>query len=179
MDSGDRSRGTSGPSALVSPFPIRQCLGVGSSNEPGATVLTRRECFELLARTSVGRVGVSIDALPVILPVHFAVSEESVLFRTIPGTKLDAATVGSVVAFQADAWEPSDSTHWSVLLQGAAREVSNEPGDARSRSVAIRSWGGVHPVHRLVRIEATKASGRRFRIAGEGPPLEFPDPPSL
>jgi uncharacterized protein len=152
---------------------------MGSTNEPGPTVLTRRECFEHLARASVGHVGVSIDALPVILPVHFAVSEESVFFRTIPGTKLDAATVGAVVAFQADAWEPSDSTHWSVLLQGNALEVRDEPGDAQSRSVAIRSWGSVHPVHRLVRIEATNASGRRFRIAGEGPPLEFPDPPPL
>ncbi len=152
---------------------------MGSSNERGVTLLTRQECFDVLRRASVGRVGISIDALPVILPVHFTISEESVLFRTVPGTKLDEATVGAVVAFQADAWEPSDETHWSVLLQGIASEVSDGPGDAESTSVAIRSWGSILPVHRLVRIDATTVTGRRFHMAGEGPPLEFPDPPPL
>jgi uncharacterized protein len=152
---------------------------VGSDDEPEATVLTRQECFELLSRVSVGRVGVSIDALPAILPVHFAVSDQSVLFRTVPGTKLDEATVGAVVAFQADAWEPSAGTHWSVLLQGIAFEMADEEAAAQSSSASIRSWGSVNPGHRLVRIDATNATGRRFRIAGEGPLLQLPDPPPL
>lgn len=80
------------------------------------TILTRPECLELLSQAPVGRIGASIDALPVILPVHFGLFEESVLFRTIPGTKLDAATLGAVVAFQADGRELRDGTYWSVLL---------------------------------------------------------------
>lgn len=59
-------------------------------------------------------IGASVSALPVIFPVHFALFEESVLFRTAPGTKLDAATIGAVVAFQADAREPFGESHWSV-----------------------------------------------------------------
>ncbi len=157
---------------------IRHCPSVGPSEQPEAAILTRRECLELLGQTSVGRIGVSIDALPVILPVYFALVDDSVLVRTIPGTKLDAATIGAVVAFQADAWEPSDETYWSVLLQGMASEVDDESGSL-SDLTTIRSWSGLGGVHRLVRIDATNASGRRFRITGEGPQAGFPDPPAL
>jgi nitroimidazol reductase NimA-like FMN-containing flavoprotein (pyridoxamine 5'-phosphate oxidase superfamily) len=148
-------------------------------NQTDVTILTRAECLMLLAQASIGRIGASIGALPVILPVHFAVHEESVLFRTIPGTKLDAATIGAVVAFQADAYEPLDGTGWSVLLQGIASEVSDEEGNALARSVPIRSWVGMESNHRLVRIGVANVSGRQFRTAGEGPAVEFPDAPRL
>ncbi len=141
-------------------------------------ILSRSECFDLLAQVSVGRIGASIDALPVILPVHFALSGESVLFRTIPGTKLDAATIGAVVAFQADAHEVGDRS-WSVLLQGVAAAVSDEDGHARAQAIHIGPWAGGQVDLRLVRIVATNVSGRRFPIAGEGPRSELPDPPSL
>jgi uncharacterized protein len=141
-------------------------------------ILSRSECFDLLAQVSVGRIGASIDALPVILPVNFALSGESVLFRTIPGTKLDAATIGAVVAFQADTYGVGDWS-WSVLLQGVASSVSDEAGQAQAGSIHIGPWAGGHVDLRLVRIVGTNVSGRRFRIAGEGPQVTLPDPPSL
>jgi uncharacterized protein len=142
-------------------------------------VLGRPECFELLSLVSVGRIGASIDALPVILPVYFTPFGESVLFRTTIGTKLDAATVGAVVAFQAEGDEPVDGTSWSVLLQGVASAVSDEDGQARAQSIPVGPWAGEKMDRRLVRIEATNVSGRRFRIAGEGPQVELPEPPPL
>ena len=150
-----------------------------ADNQPGVAILTRTECFKLLAQASIGRIGASIGALPVILPVHFATYEESVLFRTVPGTKLDAATLGAVVAFQADAYEPLGGTGWSVLLQGIASEVSDDEGDALARSIPIGTWVGMGSNHRLMRIGVANVSGRRFRIAGEGPAVEFPDAPPL
>ena len=151
---------------------------MGPSGEAETAILGRSECFDLLAQVSVGRIGVSIDALPVILPVHFALSGESVLFRTVLGTKLDAATIGAVVAFQADAHEVGDSS-WSVLLQGVASAVSDEDGQALATSIHIGPWAGGQVDLRLVRIVATNVSGRRFSIAGEVPRVELPDPPSL
>jgi uncharacterized protein len=152
---------------------------VGTSAETESPILGRPECFELLSLVSVGRIGASIDALPVILPVHFALLGESVLFRTILGTKLDAATIGAVVAFQADGDEPVDGTSWSVLLQGVGSAVSDEDGHARAKSIPIGPWAGGKVDLRLVRIAATNVSGRRFRIAGEGPQVELPEPPPL
>jgi uncharacterized protein len=149
-------------------------------DEPGATGLTREECFELLARTSVGRIAISIDALPVILPVHFTLMGDSVLFRTVPGTRLDSATIGTVVAFEAEGWGPADNSYWSVLLQGIASEVSAtatdpESTDARARSDSIKAWQERRGRHRLVRLDGATASGRRFQIGG-GDPKEDLDP---
>jgi nitroimidazol reductase NimA-like FMN-containing flavoprotein (pyridoxamine 5'-phosphate oxidase superfamily) len=147
-------------------------------DETVTTGLTREECFELLARTSVGRIGVSIDALPVIHPIHFTLMGDSVLFRTVPGTRLDSATIGTVVAFEAEGWEPADNSYWSVLLQGIAAEVSAtaadpESTDARAKSASIKTWRESRGRRRLVRLERATASGRRFQVSG-GDPREDP-----
>jgi len=143
------------------------------------TILTRQECMHLLGTTTLGRVGASIDALPVILPIHFALIDESVLFRTLPGTKLDAATRDTVIAFQADAYEPVDGTGWSVLVQGITSAVRDHHGDVPAINVPIKPWAGVEPHHRLVRLDTTNVTGRHFRIVGEKTSVEFPDAPRL
>lgn len=109
----------------------------------------------------LGRVGISVDALPVILPVNFVVVERWIVFRTVPGTKLDAAMARSVVAFEADGHAPDGSWGWSVLVQGYAHDMKD------GRSVA-----GVESLHpwpfprgeagHVVGIEMTIVSGRRF-----------------
>jgi len=93
----------------------------------GLEVLSRSECLRLLATTPVGRVALSIGALPVVLPVNFALDGESVVFRTGPGSKLEAATRQAVVAFQADHVDLADETGWSVLLTGVARPSTTPP----------------------------------------------------
>jgi len=166
-----------GLSALSSPSPVCDHQSMGHDEEHAMTILTRQECLDLLSQVSAGRVGVSIDALPVILPVHFVLFGESVLFNTIPGTKFDAATNGAVVAFQADAREARRGAHWSVLLQGIASEVSNEWHDARAISASIKPWGGGARERRLVRVDASHMTGRRFQITGERQELGPPAPP--
>jgi hypothetical protein len=130
--------------------------------EQGITILTPGECLELLAQVTVGRVGVSIGALPAILPVHFALLDDSVVFRTWPGTRLDAAANGAVVAFQADAFEPPHPHSWSVLVQGMTSEVT-DPGDLAEVDGATRPAGSGEPqARRWVRINPGTLSGRRF-----------------
>jgi uncharacterized protein len=151
---------------------------MGPDRYSEVTVLTRQQCLQLLGSSAVGRIGASIDALPVILPVHFALFDESVLFRTLPGTKLDAATREAVIAFQADAYQPG-GMGWSVLVQGLTSAIRDRDGDARTSSIPIKPWVGVEPHHRLVRLDTTNVTGRRFRIAGEGAAADFPDAPQL
>ena len=169
----------SGPSALAALRSVHQYVCMWTDADSDVTSLGRSECLELLSQVSVGRIGASIDALPVIFPVHFALFGESVLFRTVPGTKLDAATIGAVVAFQADAQEPLDGNPWSVLLQGIALAVTDEWDQSQARSVWIKSRSSIDEHHHLVRLEATNIMGRRFRIAGEEPSVELPDAPTL
>ena len=127
-------------------------------------VLSRAECLELLSHAAIGRIGVSIDALPVILPVHFALFGDSVLFRTVPGTKFDAAAVGAVLAFQADSYEPESPTAWSVLLQGIASEVTHPEEAAVAGSVPLTPWAVTDQPGRFMRLEVARVSGRRFRL---------------
>lgn len=125
--------------------------------------LTRDECLELLATVPVGRIGVSIGALPVILPVNFALVGDHIVIRTVPGTKLDAATRRAVVAFEVDSFATDGSSGWSVMVQGVCSEVV----DAGERAVLASSpphpWAfAAGDAQRFVRIEASFVSGRRF-----------------
>jgi len=131
------------------------------TNDPAMTVLTPSECLELLAGASVGRVGVSIGALPAILPVHFALLEGSVIFQTSPGSSLDAATNGTVVAFQADDFVDPGPRSWSVLLQGVAAEVSDPEELAAAQRIPMRRWPAPDR-GRWVRIQPATVSGRLF-----------------
>lgn len=69
--------------------------------------LSQEECLQLLTIQPVGRIGITVEALPVVLPVNFRLLGDVVVFRTIPGTKLDAATNRPIVAFEVDSYEPN------------------------------------------------------------------------
>jgi len=130
-------------------------------------VLNREQCLELLATVPVGRVGVSIRALPAVLPVNFVLVGSQILFRTIPGTKLDAATANAVVAFEADGFDPDGGSSWSVLVQGICSEVTDPEDLARLARVRLEPWAfGPGVAERLVRIDTSFVSGRRFHRAG-------------
>lgn len=144
-----------------------------------ATVLTESECFQHLSQVSLGRIAVSIDALPVILPVRFVLSNDSVIFPTVAGSKFDAATAGTVIAFQADEQDPFSGNYWSVLLQGIASSAGDSPGDVLNGAFPLESRPDLQRKLNMVRIESTIVSGRRFRVAGEGPSIEPPDAPRL
>ena len=59
---------------------------------------TDDECRKLLGERHLGRLAlVDADGL-VILPVNYTLDEGSVVFRTDPGSKLDAAAAGATVA---------------------------------------------------------------------------------
>ena len=93
--------------------------------------LSSEECLEYLARKPVGRIAVSVQALPVILPVNYVMREGDVVFRTNSGTKLAAATAGTVVAFEVDHYDHNGRNGWSVLIQGRAAEIVRPRRDGR------------------------------------------------
>ena len=129
--------------------------------------LTRSECLELLAQASIGRIGLSVAALPVILPVHFALDDESILFRAFPGTKLAAAVTAAIVAFEVDSFESDGSTGWSVLAVGKAEEIIDPSELDRANSIHIgRRMVGDGSDH-FVRIETTRLSGRRSLLVAD------------
>ena len=129
---------------------------------PTLTPLSPEECQRLLATVRVGRVGLSIFALPMVLPVNFAVLDGDIVFRTMEGTKFHAASTGNIVAFEADHYEPSGASGWSVVVQGAVRAIHNESELDRIRQLIVDPWAIDGSTDRAVRITNSLISGRRF-----------------
>ena len=122
------------------------------------------ECLRLLATVPVGRVGVTIDALPAVLPVNFVVTSGAVVFAHGAGDQARrAATAGAVVAFEADSYGTADAPGgWSVLVRGIAREVTDPAEIEIARALPFDSWAWDGAADRFVMIEPTVVTGRRI-----------------
>lgn len=125
--------------------------------------LTRDECLDLLATVSLGRVAVTIGAVPAVLPVNYALLDGAIVFRSAPGTKLSAAVLGTVVAFEVDEADSADHSGWSVLVVGHAAELREGPVLEAARRLPLQSWAGGDRDH-FVRIESERISGRRLGV---------------
>jgi len=124
--------------------------------------LSREECLQLLRRAALGRVGITIGALPAVLPVNFEVLDGAIVFRTSSGTKLTAAVEGKVVAFEVDHADPLATTGWSVLVVGRAREIRDQAMLEQARALGLRPWAaGAHD--HFITIPLEMVSGRRIR----------------
>src|SRR5437899_746207 len=103
---------------------------------PTLEELALGECLELLASSSVGRVAVGIPGeAPLVVPVNYVVDGDVVVFRSDPGTKVNALREGPV-SFELDQVDPTHRSGWSVLVQGVAYEAT----EAEIREVDLESW---------------------------------------
>jgi nitroimidazol reductase NimA-like FMN-containing flavoprotein (pyridoxamine 5'-phosphate oxidase superfamily) len=131
-----------------------------SRDRNGLQILTRRECVELLGTVEVGRIALSVGALPVVLPVNFAMLGGDILIRTVTGSKLEAAATNAVVAFEADHVDAVDRAGWSVLVQGIASEITDPEELDRACRVPLEPWSGLDGHY--LRITTSVVSGRRL-----------------
>jgi hypothetical protein len=147
----------------------------------GMEVLSREECLALLAGSPIGRVIVTMSALPAAFPVNFAVHDGDIVFRTGQGTKLQAAVRNAVVAFEVDGFEPFGHTGWSVLVTGRATEITDTSLAAAGEGLALGPWLPTR-LAAFVRIGTDMMSGRRlsleasarFRLDGPLEPTGMP-----
>lgn len=126
----------------------------------GLEVLERAECLRLLSTATLGRVGVSLGALPTVLPVNFWFDGDRILVRTGPGSKLDAAIRNAVVAFEVDDLDPIYHSGWSVVVTGIAREITDQAERDDLRSAPLARWAPKGDGH-LVAISTEMVTGRR------------------
>ena len=135
---------------------------MGPGQRPEMAKLSRQQCLTRLTSTEVGRIGVTMQALPVILPVHFAMVDESVQFGTTRNTRVDAAANGAVIAFQADGYDPAGDAWWSILLQGIAAPVDVSEAVIDADRPTSRSWSGAQGETQLLRLSSDNMFGRSF-----------------
>jgi uncharacterized protein len=126
------------------------------------------ECRRLLAERHLGRLAIPDFGGPMIFPVNYVFDRDLVIFRTDPGTKLDAATEAELVAFEVDAVDAATRTGWSVVVRGTLAEVTDPAHLERLRSLPLYPWAPGDKA-RYVRVRPHLITGRRIRIPDDLP----------
>jgi uncharacterized protein len=149
-------------------------------HQVGVEILDRKECLELLRTTTIGRIGFTSGAVPVILPVTFALLEDDVVFRTGSGTKIEAALRRQVACFEADSFAGEPPSGWSVIVTGRTEVVSHPRVLDEVATLGIRSWCGEGLGEQLVRLRTSLVNGRWLQERqGSAPAVDGDGPPQL
>lgn len=124
--------------------------------------LSPSEAEALLRSGVTGRVAVSTPQGPHILPVNYAVVDDSVVFRTSPYTLLGTHAHGTTVAFETDVLDHERQRGWSVLVRGRASVITDEAQlDHIRRTWQPRPWAsGTRTLHIAVRLD--EVTGRQL-----------------
>jgi nitroimidazol reductase NimA-like FMN-containing flavoprotein (pyridoxamine 5'-phosphate oxidase superfamily) len=118
------------------------------------------ECVRLLESGVMGRVALTTPGGPHIVPVNYAVVEESVLVATSPYSALGTYGPRQPVAFEVDHFDYENHTGWSVAVHGRAEVVADPVEVRRLKAIwAPRPWADGSR-NLLLRIPWTELSGR-------------------
>lgn len=144
-----------------------------NATDPGAAGWTRMielgraEALTLLARTQLGRVVFSHQALPAVRPVNFALVGTDVCFRVRGDSTLRRALDGNIAAFEADDLDLDRKTGWSVVVTGPAEIVEPGPEYDRVTAALPEPWApGMYDS--VIRIRAQLVTGRRISRVDDG-----------
>ena len=142
------------------------------SNEPTTTdhslvPLSEAECWQLLGKSGIGRLAVVVGHQPDIFPVNYLLDGTTIVIRSAEGTKLAAALMGQLVAFEIDGFNPAHHSGWSVVVHGTATEDRSLSGTMRDEQLGLEPWAdGIKS--RYIHVEANTITGRYL------PPLAEP-----
>lgn len=123
-------------------------------------LLSREECWGLLADEQFGRLAYRLVDEVHLVPINYIVEGNSLLFRTASGNKLLAAALHSDVAFEIDWYD--DRSAWSVVVRGRLRRL-DEGEQHRAETLPLHSWV---PTLKYDTIELVPevVTGRTFRL---------------
>jgi uncharacterized protein len=113
------------------------------SEDPGQHLdsIDSERCWQLLATQPFGRLSFTAHSgVPVIVPVNFAVDGKTLVLRSGRGPKLDAATRGDFVAFEADEIDVANRTGWSVVVIGQAGLATGAAERRRLSGIGLDPW---------------------------------------
>ncbi len=105
---------------------FRMANAMNESPRSSAELLSDEECLALLECHSLGRIGLSINALPAILPVIYRVIDGAIVVDGWGSARIGDALLQSVVAFEVDEVRDEKGCGWSVLVIGVASPFSED-----------------------------------------------------
>jgi uncharacterized protein len=144
-----RSMRTSVPEGVPAGVRNLRCMGVPDELIPAD------RCWELLATTSVGRLALSVRALPMILPVQYHVDGRRLAVCLGHHRLPERALNEVIIAFAADAIDPVTRSGWSVQVQG--RSVI-------PRRLGVDTACGRPAAGQIVQIEPGIVSGHHMHL---------------
>ena len=124
--------------------------------------LSREDCTRLLTAGIAGRVGISTPTGPHIVPVNYAVHEDSILIRTTAYSLLGTYGRDAQLCFEVDQFDYELKRGWSVSVRGRASFV-NDPEELAeiARTWEPRPWAEGQR-HLIIRIPWTEVTGRQL-----------------
>ena len=124
--------------------------------------LTEEECRDLLSRHVVGRVALSTPGGPRIVPVNYALYDNSIVFRTAPYSELGTYGWDAELAFEIDHIDEEKHSGWSVVAlgRGSLIEDTAELGQIRGRTDPHPWAGGSRQLY--MRLTWRTLTGRRI-----------------
>lgn len=124
--------------------------------------LTAEECLALLGTRSVGRIGVVAPGGPMIFPVNYALSDDTIVFRTLPYGVIANNAHEANVAFEVDRLDENMHEGWSVLAIGRSHRIE-DPEEVRLIREDLDPLPWAEGQRNLYfRIEWTNLSGRQL-----------------
>ena len=126
----------------------------------GIEVINRDECLRLLHEDEIGRLGIVHGGAPVVLPVNYTMDGDTVVFRTAPGTKLEAGP-RSPACFEIDSFDRTHKTGWSVVVAGRLEEIDIYDVKGKAQ-LALHPWVEGNRDH-WMRLCPTRITGRIVR----------------
>lgn len=126
------------------------------------TRLDREESLRLLATVPVGRLIFTVNALPTVRLMNFALVDGLIVMRTAEDSTAARKVHGSVVAFEADEVDDATCSGWSVTVLGRAALVPDPEKVARYQAMSLVPWApGSRDTFLTLTTELTE--GRRVR----------------
>lgn len=122
--------------------------------------LGRAECLQLLAGVQVGRLIFTINAMPAVRPLKFALAGDLIVVRTDSNSAAAQRAAGSIVAFEVDELQPATCSGWSVTATGRAALVTDPDAIAWYSSLRLVPWAP-GPRDQFMTISAEVIEGQR------------------
>ena len=113
----------------------------------------------LLGAVSVGRLGFTEGALPVIVPVAFTVSGDDEVVEHATEPVVANVGGGAIVAFEVDEWDPPRGRGWTVSAVGPFRLVAAQRIAELDRLAFARNGA---PAGRYLTVQLPRVRGQSF-----------------
>ena len=121
--------------------------------------LSRKACLDRLAGQRIGRLALSVNALPVIEPARYVLRDEELFIGGLAKASFGDALANSIVAFEVDSIDRSNGLRWVVCVVGQATPVLDRTTIGTLRALPTGTWDAAE-TERFFRIATTSLTGR-------------------